>query len=109
MRIFVSSQRSQAESYRRAAKDRFGDRYEHYVAPFRGLIILQMMRTGMKKDLLEIAQELIGIMKGAGKWKPHLSAAIFAAALDVEERKMLDRIRRPSPPPEENGEEMPNA
>lgn len=72
------------ESYRRKAKDAYGNKYESRVAPFRGLICLQMRRNP-KLSVDDAAREMIGILKGTGKWNNHLQAAVFSAACDIKD------------------------
>lgn len=94
MQIFVHSHVAQMQSYRRQLKEQAGDRYETMVAPYRSVLLTHCKKAdlepylGAKNLLVWMAQK----RKQAGrKLEPHVKAAMFAAAMDIEERKLMDQ------------------
>ena len=94
--IFTPESTDSLRRIQRFAKDRYGDRYERLVAPYRGVIVKHCRET--KKDPPVAAKELLGMLFGKGSLggkpltkekKEELKVAVYSAAFDVIDRGIL--------------------
>ena len=89
--VLVKKAAARAEEQRTFLRNRYGDRYDLKLAPFRSLVLMQSKRDGQGAFT---ALKLIALVKGSPKLetklrpiKQHLQPIFISAALDLIERK----------------------
>ena len=80
------------EAYRRQLRAQSGASYESQVAPYRSQIVAMCKKQN--QDPYLVARSLIKLMKQKRfrenrSLEPHVVAAMYAAALDIEEQKLV--------------------
>jgi len=94
--ILVPSIEAQFADYRKQLRSQLGSRYETVTARYRGVITMHAAQQN--KSPVEYGRELIGLLKAKHrKVGPHVRAAIMAAALDVEERGLVEEYKKNRP------------
>jgi hypothetical protein len=85
--IIVRSFHAMMEGYRSQLRAQYGEKYSMRVSPYKSILSMLMKRE-QKKGPVELAQDLIALLRGKHKKvHPHVKALILSAALELEEAK----------------------